>query len=30
VIDGREPARLLQLLDEGRTRGTLVSPTPPR
>jgi aspartokinase-like uncharacterized kinase len=30
VIDGREPARLVQLLDEGRTRGTLVSPTPPR
>lgn len=28
VIDGREPARLVQLLDEGRTQGTLI--TPPR
>jgi aspartokinase-like uncharacterized kinase len=26
VIDGREPVRLLQLLDEGRTQGTLITP----
>ena len=25
VIDGREPARLAELLDEGRTTGTLVT-----
>jgi 5-(aminomethyl)-3-furanmethanol phosphate kinase len=26
VIDGRDPARLVELLDEGQTRGTLVRP----
>jgi aspartokinase-like uncharacterized kinase len=28
VIDGREPARLAELLDHGRTAGTLVTPPP--
>jgi 5-(aminomethyl)-3-furanmethanol phosphate kinase len=29
VIDGREPARLLTLLEQGHTDGTLVTPGPP-
>ena len=29
VIDGREPARLVALLEHGRTEGTLVTPRAP-
>jgi hypothetical protein len=28
VVDGREPARLVRLLEHGSTEGTLVTPEP--